>query len=125
MGEKKRPARMPALFLFELVYASGGKAAERAADVAFAKALEGAVAKLTDALARHAEHRADLLERVLASTFETEVETQNLRVARRQRAECLLDLIGEEAVHCFLLGVRHLVGDEALDERTIAFGIHG
>ena len=38
--------------------------------------------------------------------------------------ERLLDLVGEEAVHRFLFRVRHLVGDEALDERAIAFRIH-
>ena len=38
--------------------------------------------------------------------------------------ERLLDLVGEEAVHRLLFRVRHLVGDEALDERAIAFGIH-
>ncbi len=35
-----------------------------------------------------------------------------------------LDLVVEEAVHRLLFGVRHLVGDEALDERAIAFRIH-
>jgi len=79
---------------------------------------------LANALARDAKHRADLFERVLASALEAEVETQNLCVARRQRAERLLDLVGEEAIHCFLFRVRHLVGDEPLDERAIAFGIH-
>ena len=38
--------------------------------------------------------------------------------------ERLLDLVGQEAVHRFFFGVGHLVGDESLDERAIAFGIH-
>jgi hypothetical protein len=43
-------------------------------------------------------------------------------------AECPernLDLVGEEAIHRLLFRVRHLVSDEPLDERPIAFGIHG
>src|SRR3712207_668248 len=40
---------------------SGGEAAERAPDVALAQPLERAVAELAHALARDAEHRADLL----------------------------------------------------------------
>src|SRR5688500_7278903 len=45
------------------------EAAERASDVALPEALQRAVAKLAHALARDAEHRADLLERVLAPTL--------------------------------------------------------
>src|SRR5215208_1018678 len=101
-----------------------GEAAERAAHVAFAKALERAVAELPDALARDAEHRADLLERVLAPALQAEVQPEHLRVARRERVERLLDLVGEEAVHRLLLGVGHLVGDEALDQRAIALRVH-
>src|SRR5215208_384285 len=101
-----------------------GEAAERAAHVALAKALERAVAELPDALARDAEHRADLLERVLAPALQAEVQPEHLRVARRERAEGLLDLVGEEAVHRLLLGVGHLVGDEALDEGAVALGVH-
>ena len=86
--------------------------------------LERAVAQLADALAGDAEHAADLLERVLAPALEPEVEPQHLGVARRQRAERLLDLVGEEAVHRLPLRCRGmLVGDEALDERAVAFGI--
>src|SRR5688500_6794067 len=66
----------------------GGEAAQGPAHIAFAKALERAVAQLSHALAGHAEHRADLLERVLAPTFEAEVQAEHLRVTRRQRAEC-------------------------------------
>src|ERR687895_2421458 len=41
---------------------SGGKAPESSSDVALAESLERAVAKLPNALARHAEHRANFLE---------------------------------------------------------------
>src|SRR5688500_17626446 len=51
-----------------------GEAAECASDVALAQPLERAVAQLTDTLARHAEHRADLLEGVLAPTLQPEVQ---------------------------------------------------
>src|SRR5688500_2785316 len=102
----------------------GREAAEGAPDVALAEPLERAVAQLAHALARDAEHRADLLERVLAPALEAEVEAQHLGVARRERAERLLDLVGEEAVHRLLLGVGHLVGDEALDQRAVALGVH-
>src|SRR5215467_10980802 len=101
-----------------------GKAPQRAADVAFTQALERAVAKLSDSLARDAEHGADLFERVLAAAFEPEVQAEDFGVAWRQRAQGLLDLVGEEAVHRLFLGIRHLVGHEALDERAIALGIH-
>src|SRR5688500_17692855 len=96
------------------------EAAQRATDVALAKALERAIAKLTDALARDAEHRADLLERVLTSALESEVQAEDLRVPRRERAERLLDLVVQEAIHCLLFGVGHLIGDEPLDEGAIA-----
>src|SRR6185436_1942351 len=102
-----------------------GDAAQCPSYVAFAQALERTVAQLADALARDAKHGADLFERVFATALESEVQTEYLRVARRQRTKCKLDLIGEEAIHGFLFGVRHLVGDEAFDERAIAFGVHG
>src|SRR5215211_4185224 len=92
-----------------------GEAAQCAADVAFTQTLERAIAKLANSLACNAEHRTDFFERMLTSAFETEVETQHLCVTRRQCAEGLFDLIGEEAVHRLFLGVGHLVGDEALD----------
>ena len=38
--------------------------------------------------------------------------------------ERLLDLVVEEAVHRLFFRVRHLVGDEPLDERAVALGIH-
>src|SRR5688500_798832 len=79
------------------------EAPECTAHITFTKALERAIAELSNALARHAEHRANLLERVLTSAFEPEVETEHLCVTWWQRAERLLDLIVEEAIHCFLL----------------------
>src|SRR5688500_4728631 len=100
------------------------EAAERAADVALAQALERAVAELANAFARHAEHRTDFFQRVLAATLEPEVKAQHLRVARWERSERELDLVGEEAIHRLLLRVRHLIGDEPFDERPITFRIH-
>src|SRR5688500_13518142 len=107
-----------------LAVRSCGEAAERAADVALTQPLERAIAKLANTLTRDTEHRADLLERVLASTLETEVEAQHLCIPRGKRVERLLDLVGEEAVHRLFLSVRHLVRDEALDQGAIAFRIH-
>src|SRR4051812_49408773 len=66
---------------------SGREAAERAADVPLAEALEGAVAELADPLAGDAEHGADLLERVLAPALEPEVQAEDLGVARREGVE--------------------------------------
>src|SRR5690348_2862971 len=78
------------------------EAAKRPAHIPLTQPLQRPVAQLADPLARDAEHRADLLERVLASAFKAEVEAQHLGVARRQGAERLLDLVGEEAVHRLL-----------------------
>src|SRR5687768_1886838 len=97
---------------------------QRAADVSFTQSLQSPVPKLTDALTGNSEQRANLLERVLSPTLEPKVQTKDLGIPRRQRRKRRLDLIVEEAVHCFLLGVRHLVGDEPLDQRPIAFRIH-
>ena len=84
-ARRGRPVPGIAAILVAGVDRSGREAAQRAADVAFAQALERAVAELANALARDAEHGADFLERVLASALEAEVEAQHLRVARRQR----------------------------------------
>ena len=67
--------------------ALSSEAAQRPTDVAFTQPLERAVAQLADALARDAEHRADLLERVLSAALEPEVETQDFGVAGRERVE--------------------------------------
>ena len=114
---------MPELFFAPKEFLRG-EASECAADVAFAKALQRAVTELTNTLACYAEHRADFLESVFASCFETEVETEHLCIPRRQSRKCGLYLVIEEAIHCFFFGVRHFVGNEALDERAIAFRIH-
>src|SRR5688500_4823808 len=121
--QTKSPVNVPGLFDARSPLSS--EAAERASYVAFAKPLECAVAQLAHTLTRDTEHGADLLECMLSSGFETEVETEHLRVTWRKCRECRLDLVVEEAVHRLFLGVGHLVGDEALDERAIAFRIHG
>src|SRR5437764_1024752 len=86
---KKKAGRLdrPASSDFPVRVRLGGEASQRATHVAFAQPLEGTVAQLADALARDAQHRSDLFQRMLASTFETEVETQHFRVARRQCAQ--------------------------------------
>ena len=85
--------RLPRVAPWSRELGSGGERPECAADVAFAEALEGAVAELPDALARDAEHGADFLEGVFASAFEAEVEAQHLGVAGRQGVEGLFDLV--------------------------------
>ncbi len=102
-----------------------GEAAQRAPDFAFAQPLERAVAQLPHPLTRDAQHGADFLERVLAAPVQTEVQTQHLGIAGRERAQRFLDFIGEEAVHGFLFRIGHLVGYEALDECAIPFRVHG
>src|SRR5437764_673965 len=102
----------------------GGEAAERAANITFAQSLQRTISKLTHALTRDAKHRTDLFERVLTTAFQTKIQPQYLRVARRQRSERLLDLVVEESIHRFLFRIGHLVGNEPLDERTITFRIH-
>src|SRR5689334_9720653 len=98
--------------------------AESPTNISFAQTLERPVAELANTLARDAKQRTDFLERVLASALETEIQSENFRVARRQRGERRLDLVVEEAIHRLFLGVGHLVGDETLDQRAIAFRIH-
>src|SRR3954453_3356443 len=101
----------------------GREGRQRAADVALAQALERAIAKLAHPLAGDAEHPADLFQGVFPAAVEPEVEPEHLGVARRQGAERRLDLLGEEAVHRLLFGVALLVGDEAVDQAAIAFGV--
>src|SRR5829696_8469263 len=97
-----------------------GKASQSSPYISLSQSLESTIAKLSNALAGDAEHRADFLESMLASGFETEVETQNFRIARRKSRKCRLDLIVEEAVHCFLFGIGHFVSNETLDQRAIS-----
>src|SRR5439155_1824216 len=92
-GTITRPAHFPCPTSHFRRRRSGGETPERSPHVAFTQTLQRAIPKLTHALARHAEHRTDLLEGVLAAAFESEIQPENLRIARRQRAECLLDFI--------------------------------
>src|SRR5688572_3246055 len=103
-------------FLFAVKERLCREATQRAADVAFTEPLERPVPKLTDALAGDAEQRANFLERVLAPALEPEIQPENLRVPRGKRRQSRFDLVVEEAVHCLLLRVRHLVSDEPLDQ---------
>ena len=63
----------------------GGEAGKGTTHIAFAEALEGTITQLTHALAGDPEHGANFLERMLTSAFETEVQSEDLGVARRQR----------------------------------------
>src|SRR5690606_1015281 len=103
--------------------ASARETRQRATGVAFLEPLEGAIAKLSHPLPCHTEHLADLLQRVLAAAVEPEVQSQHARVARRQRGERLLDLVGEKAIHRLLLGVVAVGRREAIDQRAIAVGV--
>src|SRR6266576_3627875 len=101
----------------------GCEARERLADVAVAQPLQRAIAQLAHPLTRHAQHAADLLERVLPSAVQTEVQPQYFGIAALQRVERLLDLVGQEAIHRLIFRVRQVLGDEALDQRAITVGI--
>src|SRR5690606_14166315 len=103
--------------------ASAREARQRATGVAFLEPLQGPISELAHSLTGHAEHLADLLERVLATAVEAEVQSQHSRVARRQRGQRLLDLVGEEVIHRLLLGVVAVRRGEAIDQRAIAVGI--
>src|SRR2546430_1988772 len=96
---------------------------QRLAHRAFAQPLQGAVAQLADALARDAEHAADLFQRVLPPAVQPEVEAQHLGVALLQAVQGRLDLVGQEAVHRLLFRIREVFGDEALDQRAVAVGV--
>src|SRR5690606_31449938 len=98
---------------------SGREAVQRGAELALAQAPQGAVAELTDALARHAQHVADLLERVLAAALEPEVQPQHAGVARRERVQRALDLLGEQPLLDVRLRLGRLLDDEPLDELAV------
>src|SRR5438045_1845920 len=102
---------------------SGSEARESFADVSVAQSLECAVAQLTNAFACDAQHSADLFERMLTSTVETEIEAQHFCIAALQRIERLLDLIRQEAIHRLIFRIRQVLGDEALDERAVTIGV--
>src|ERR1700704_3643847 len=97
------------------------EATERPAYITLAQPLQRAVTKLTHPFTSNAEQGSNLFERVLPSALEPEVQAENLCISRRKGRQRRLDLVVEEAIHCLLLGVGHFVGDEALDERAIAF----
>src|SRR6266487_880687 len=69
----------------------GCEARERLADVAVAQPLQRAITQLAHPLTRHAQHAADLLERVLPSAVQAEVEPQDLRVAPLDRKSTRLN----------------------------------
>src|ERR1700730_16858798 len=102
MGDKKKGTSFRSSLSFP---SSGGlrrEASERATNVTFTEALQGTIAKLANALARDSQQGTDLLERVLPPAFESEVQTQHLRIPRGKRRQRGFDFVVEEAVHCFL-----------------------
>src|SRR5260221_3602026 len=101
----------------------GCEARERLADLAVTQPLQRAVAQLTHAFARDAEHSPDLFQGMLTATIKAEVEAQDLGIAPLQRVQRLLDLVGQEAIHRLIFRVRQVLGDEPLDERAITVGI--
>src|SRR5258707_2969267 len=101
----------------------GGEAGESLAYIAIAKPLQRTIAELPHALASHAQHSANLFQRVLTPAIQTEVQPQHFGIAALQRVERLLDLVGQEAIHRLIFRVRQVLRDEALDERAITVGI--
>src|SRR6185295_14520816 len=75
--------------------------------------LERVVLDLADALARHAEGSADLLERARLRAREPKAELDHLAVALRQRGERVLDVLTTELD---LRGVERRLGLLVLDE---------
>src|SRR5580765_6995001 len=75
--------------------------------------LERVVLDLADALARHAEGPADLLERARLRAREPEAELDYLAVAVRQRGQSVLDVL---AAQLDLRGVERRLGLLVLDE---------
>src|SRR5262245_8937017 len=68
---------------------------------------------LADALARHREVLADLLQRVLAAVGQAEAQAQHLLLARRERVQHLVRLLAQgEADHRLHRGADLLVLDE-------------
>src|SRR5256885_2084839 len=99
------------------------EARQRLAYLAAPQALQAPTPQLPHPLARYAEHAADLLERVLAAAVQAEIQAQHLGVAPLQRAQRLLDLVRQEAVHRLVFRVGEVFGDEPLDQRAIAVRI--
>src|SRR2546430_3960787 len=62
------------------------EARERLSHVSVPQPFQRPIAQLPHPLARHAEHAADLLERVLATAVQAEIQSQHLGVAPLQRA---------------------------------------
>src|SRR5438105_9916038 len=102
---------------------SGREARERLAYITIPQPLERAVPQLAHPLARHAEHAADLLERVLAAAIQPEIQAEHLGVAPLERADGLLELVRQEAVHRLVFRVGEVFGDKALDQRPVAVRI--
>src|SRR4051812_23712477 len=87
--------------------------------VAFAQPAQRPVAELADPLARHPQHVADLLERVLALALEAEVQPEHLGVARVERLQRLAHRLREQPVLHLELWLGGLLGDEPLDQLRV------
>ncbi len=73
---------------------SGYEILEPLAGFAFAQPLERPVAELTDPLASDSHHPADLLEGPAVAVLESKIEPEHLGIARRQRGQRRLDVLG-------------------------------
>src|SRR5712691_7236257 len=82
--------------------------------------LQRVVLDLTDALARHAEGAADLLQRARLLAEQAEAELDHLPLAFRQRVERLLDVLAAQLHLRRVVGrLRRLVGDEVAERRLL------
>src|SRR2546430_7635711 len=73
------------------------EARERLPHVSVPQPFQRPIAQLPHPLARHAEHAADLLARVLATAVQAGIQSQHLAVAPLQRAQRLLDLVRQRS----------------------------
>src|SRR5687768_10433722 len=95
------------------------EAGERKPVRRFTKLLEGALANLPDALARHAHQRADLLQRHrLGTLLQPVVEVEDLALARREvLPEDAVDELAHELCVGAVLDLAAVDSGEALAER--------
>src|SRR5919107_5409275 len=90
--------------------------------LALAQPFQSPISKLTDSFSGDTQHAADLLQGMLSSAIEPEVEAEHLGVARREGAERGIDLFDEEVLHGLLFGISLLLSNEAVDHGAVALG---
>src|SRR5690349_24143276 len=97
----------------------GCEAPQRLTHISITESLERTVTKLSHPLPSDAEEAADLFEGVFAAAIQPEVQAQDFGIAALEGVQRVLHLVREEPVHRLVLGVRQILGDEALDERAV------